>query len=165
MDYVSEIRKKIGHDKLIMVGAATIIYRDGKILLQMRKDNGCWAIHGGGVEMGEIVEEAAKRELREETGLIANNLELFGIYSGEDRFFTYPNGDVVYLIGVIYICRDFSGNLVLETNETSDLKWFDINDLPESIHPPNKRLLGDFVNYIDKNNTFLPIAPIIRERN
>lgn len=132
-----------------MVGAAIIIYKHKKILLQMRKDNGCWAIHGGGVEMGEAVEEAAKRELREETGLIANNLELFGVYSGENRFFTYPNGDVVYTIGIVYICENFSSELIMETNETSTLKWFDINELPDNIHSPNKRLLGDFVIYIN----------------
>lgn len=150
MGYVSEIRKKIGHDKLIMVGAGTIVYREGKILLQKRKDNGCWATHGGGVEMGEVVEEAAKRELWEETGLTANSLELFGVYSGEDRFFTYSNGDIAYMIGIIYVCRDFSGDLVLETDETSGLKWFDINELPEDLNPPNIRLLRDFVNHINR---------------
>lgn len=151
MSYVNEIREKIGHDKLIMAGAASIIYRDEKILLQMRKDNGCWAIHGGGVEWGEIVEDAAKRELREETGLTAGHLELFGVYSGEDRLFTYPNGDVVYLIGIVYICKEFSGDLLQETDETLELKWFDINKLPEEIHPPNKRVLEDFINYIKQN--------------
>ena len=150
MGYVSDIRKKIGHDKLILVGAGIIIYKDGKILLQMRNDNGCWAIHGGAVEIGEVVEEAAKRELLEETGLTANSLELFGVYSGEDRFFTYPNGDEVYMIGVVYVCKDFSGDLVMETDELSDLKWFDINALPEGIHPPNKRLLQDFSDYIKR---------------
>ena len=131
-----------------MTGAAIIIYQENKVLLQKRKDNGYWAIHGGAVEIGEIVEEAAKRELYEETGLIANNIVLFDVYSGEDRLFTYPNGDKVYLIGIVYMCKDFSGNLKLETDETSDLKWFKVNEYPEHIHPPNKRLLDDFAKYI-----------------
>lgn len=150
MNYVSDIRKKIGHDELIVVGAATIIYKDEKILLQMRKDNGRWAIHGGGVEMGEVVEEAAKRELWEETGLTAKSLELFGVYSGEDRLHIYPNGDAAYIIGIVYICRDFSGDLLSETDETLELKWFDINELPDGIHPPNKRVLEDFVKYVKR---------------
>jgi ADP-ribose pyrophosphatase YjhB (NUDIX family) len=54
------IRKKIGHDRLIAVGAGVFVYKDGKVLLQKRKDNLCWALHGGVVEMGEGVEEAAK---------------------------------------------------------------------------------------------------------
>ncbi len=149
MGYVDDIRKKIGHDRLITVGACIIIYKNGKILLQKRKDNGCWAIHGGAVEMGEPVDDAAKRELKEETGLIANYIELFGVYSGEDRLFTYPNGDEVYSIGIIYICKDFSGDFIEETNETSDLKWFNINELPEDINPLNKRLLKDFEHYIE----------------
>ena len=68
MSYVSDIRKKIGHDLLIYLGAGVIVYDDGKILLQERKDNGKWALHAGGVEVGEELEETARRELLEETG-------------------------------------------------------------------------------------------------
>ncbi|MDU3959964.1 MAG: NUDIX domain-containing protein, partial [Lactococcus lactis] len=56
MSYVSDIRKKIGHDLLIYLGAGVIVYDDGKILLQERKDNGKWALHAGGVEVGEELE-------------------------------------------------------------------------------------------------------------
>jgi len=63
-----------------LFGASVIVYRNDKILLQQRQDNKCWGYHGGRVEIGEIVEDAAKRELLEETGLIANTLELFGIF-------------------------------------------------------------------------------------
>jgi len=72
-----------------------IIHKNGKVLLQKRRDNGCWALHGGGVDAGESVEQAAARELFEETGLIANKLELLGVFSGEGMSHTYPNGDQV----------------------------------------------------------------------
>ncbi|PUA39476.1 hypothetical protein C8Z91_08600 [Paenibacillus elgii] len=72
---------------------------------------------GGGVEIGEEVEETAKRELWEETGLKANDLELLGVFSGEDRLYTYPNGDEVYTISIVYVCRDFSGDLLSQTNK------------------------------------------------
>lgn len=147
-EYIQNIRRKIGHDRLIAVGAGVFIYRKGQILLQKRKDNNCWGIHGGAVEIGETTEEAAKRELWEETGLIANKLELLGVFSGKDMLYTYPNGDEIYIIGINYICRDFSGNLITETNETIDLKWFDINELPEEINPPDKKPLKAFIDYI-----------------
>ncbi|TDF89425.1 NUDIX hydrolase [Paenibacillus piri] len=150
MGYIQNIRKKIGHDRLIAVGAGVFVYKDGKVLLQKRKDNLCWALHGGGVEMGEGVEDAAKRELFEETGLVANKLELLGIFSGDDRMYTYPNGDEVYLIGIIYVCNDFSGELLSETDETLELKWFDIDNLPQEISPPNIKPLESFVQFIKR---------------
>ncbi|MBE1442653.1 NUDIX hydrolase [Paenibacillus sp. OAS669] len=150
MGYIQNIRKKIGHDRLIAVGAGVFVYKDGKVLLQKRKDNLCWALHGGVVELGEVVEDAAKRELFEETGLVANKLELLGIFSGDDRMYTYPNGDEVYLIGIIYVCNDFSGELLSDTDETLELKWFDIDNLPQEISPPNIKPLESFVQFIKR---------------
>ena len=77
MSYVSEIRKKIGHDPLMIVGASVIVTDEaGRVLLQHRADNGLWGYHGGCVELGENTEAAARRELEEETGLRAENWRL-----------------------------------------------------------------------------------------
>ena len=92
-EYIKYIREKVGRDRIIVVGSGVFVYKDGKLLLQRRRDNNSWAIHGGIVDIGEIVEEAAKRELKEETGLTANKLELFGVFSGKNMIYTYPNGD------------------------------------------------------------------------
>ena len=148
--YTRYIREKIGHDRVIMVGAGVFIFKDGKVLLQKRRDNLCWAIHGGGVEIGEKVEDAAKRELLEETGLIANKLELLGVFSGGNMMYTYPNGDEVYIVGINYVCRDFSGELLSETDETLELRWFEISKLPENISPPDKEPLMAFIEYIQQ---------------
>lgn len=150
MSYVSDIRKKIGHELLVYLGAGVIVYHDGKILLQERKDNGTWALHAGGIEVGEDLEETARRELFEETGLKAGKLELLGIYSGQDRFMTYPNGDKVYMPGVYYICRDFSGELKAQADEVEQLKWFNIKEIPKNIHEPNRRVIEDFIQLISK---------------
>lgn len=148
--YIKSIREKIGHDRLIYVGSGVFVYKDKKVLLQKRKDNSCWAMHGGGLEIDETVEEAAKRELWEETGLKANTLELLGVFSGEDRVYKYPNGDEVYMIGIVYVCRDFSGEIIPDINEVNELKWFDIDKLPDEISPPNKRPLQAFVEYMNR---------------
>ena len=149
-EYIRNIRKKVGPDRIIIVGAGVFVYKEGKVLLQKRKDNLCWALHGGCVEIGEKVEDAAKRELREETGLIANKLELLGVFSGESMMYTYPNGDEVCIISIIYVCHDFSGELLSETDETSELKWFDINNLPKNISPPNVEPMNAFVEYMQQ---------------
>lgn len=71
MGYIMELRKIIGTRPIIMVGACTILMNEHRqILLQQRKDNGLWGLPGGSLEPGESMEEVARRELYEETGLI-----------------------------------------------------------------------------------------------
>ena len=146
-DYIKYIREKVGQDRVIVVGSGVFVYKDGRLLLQRRKDNLCWAIHGGSVDIGEVVEDAAKRELLEETGLVANKLELFGVFSGENMMYTYPNGDEVYIVAVTFLCNDFSGELHPESAEVLELKWFDFDDLPEDISPIDADSIKAFVEY------------------
>lgn len=147
MSYVSELRAKIGHDEYIGVGAGVFLCRDGKVLLQKRKDNDCWSMHAGGLELGETVEDVARRELFEETGLTANSLELLGVFSGNDMRYTYPNGDKVSIVQIMYICSDFSGELRPEAEEVTALKWFDIDAVPENISPPDKKAFRAFTEH------------------
>lgn len=128
-----------------LCGASVIIYKDNKILLQLRKDNACWAHHGGRVEVGEIVEEAAKRELFEETGLTALTLKLFGIFSGPELAHTYPDGNQVSIIDLVYLCDEFIGELIPQESEVLELRWFDLNEIPDNLSPPAKPAIRKFV--------------------
>lgn len=150
MSYLKQIRSKIGHDEMIGVGAGVFIYSGRKVLLQKRTDNACWSMHSGGLELGESVEDAARRELFEETGLIANKLELLGVFSGEGMRYTYPNGDKVSVVQVVYVCDDFSGTLAPDKGELSKLTWFDIDAIPDNISPPDQKALAAFKKYIRK---------------
>jgi len=165
IEYIKKMRKHIGHERLLIVGASVFVHKDGKLLLQKRMDNGCWSDHGGCCEPGENVEETAKRELNEETGLIANKLELIGVFSGKDLDYTYPNGDMVSNVNIAFLCEDFTGDLIYQTNETSDLKWFELGKLPESISPPVVPALNRCVALLtkrknDKQTIFFSIEPI-----
>ncbi|MBN2238245.1 MAG: NUDIX domain-containing protein [Dehalococcoidales bacterium] len=144
-DYIRTIRKKIGHDPLMICGASVIVYKDGSILLQKRKDNGFYGYPGGCVELYEEVEHAAARELFEETGLTAVSLELFGVFSGEDMAYTYPNKDQVSVVDIVFVCTEFTGEVITATDETTDCLWFGIDNLPENINPTNIRPIQDFV--------------------
>ena len=107
-----DMRKVVGHRCILQVGASVILEDEhGRVLLQKRVDNHMWGYAGGSVELDEKVEDAAKRELFEETGLIANSLELFGVFSGKELHYIYPNGDEVSNIDVVYVCRDYCGEL------------------------------------------------------
>lgn len=145
-EYIKNLRKKIGHAPILQCGASVIVENQrGEILLQLRKDNHCWGYAGGSVELDEEVEEAAKRELYEETGLIAHELELFGVFSGKDMHYIYPNGDEVSNIDIVYICKSYSGDLKMQKNEVSDLKFFPLTDLPENISPPNIKAIKAYI--------------------
>ena len=116
--YIMDLRKIVGHRPLLQVGASVIVEdKEGRILLQLRSDNHCWGYAGGSVELDEDVEEAAKRELFEETGLVAKELTLFGVFSGKDTHYVYPNGDEVSNVDIVYICKDYSGDLLCQEGE------------------------------------------------
>lgn len=151
MGYISEIRKKVGHDAVFMPVAACGIIQNNKMLLQKRTDDGTWAIHGGSIELGETFIEALEREIKEELNIKPINPQEIGIYSGEDQHVFYPNGDEVYVVSAIYLVTEFEGELKPDEDEVSELKWFDINELPNNIHTPDIKIIDDLINYY-KNN-------------
>ncbi|MBE6709064.1 MAG: NUDIX domain-containing protein [Ruminococcaceae bacterium] len=145
-EYIKTIRQKVGHDPVIQCGASVIVINEaGELLLQLRRDNGMWGYHGGSVELNEKVEDAATRELFEETGLRAEALELFGVFSGAEMAYTYPNGDVVSNIDTVFLCRDYSGELKPQENEVSQLSFFPPTELPENIFSANIPALNEYL--------------------
>src|SRR3954453_7449849 len=93
MGYVETMRALVGSRPLLLVAAGVVVQApDGKVLLQRRTDDSLWGLPGGALEPGESLEDAARRELLEETGLVASELTLLDVYSGADFFLEYPNG-------------------------------------------------------------------------
>ena len=130
-DYIREMRRFVGHRPLLQAGASVLLEdAQGRLLLQRRADCHLWGYHGGAVELDEVVEEAAKRELFEETGLRAGSMELFGVFSGPEMHFVYPNGDEVSNIDHVYLCRDYSGALRPQPGEVEELRFFAWDELP-----------------------------------
>ena len=150
MGYILDLRKELGSRPLIMAGAGVLIINDkNEILLGKRTDNDYWDYPAGSMEIGESFEECARREVFEETGLTCGKLEYFMELSGEDTFYEYPNGDQVYLAVIIYICRDFSGELKVQEEEVYEQRFFSIDALPGI--PPLKiksRIFEKVRNYI-----------------
>lgn len=145
-DYIMDLRSIVGHRPLLQVGAGVIVVDcENRILLQLRSDNHCWGYAGGSVELDEAVEDAAKRELFEETGLIAESLELFGVFSGKDTHYIYPNGDEVSNVDIVYVCRKYTGTLKCQVGEVDDLKFFRLDEIPENISQPLRVPLNKWV--------------------
>lgn len=148
--YIKDIRKMVGHSPIIQCGGSVIVENSkGEILLEKRTDDGSWCYAGGSVEIDEMVEDAAKRELFEETGLKAKKLELFGIFSGPEMHFVYPNGDEVSNIDVVYICKDYEGSLKTDGDEVKKLQFFKKDEIPENIFKPNVMVLNKYISEIE----------------
>lgn len=145
-DYIKEMRAVIGHKPLMLVGTSIIAYKDDMILLQKRADFGTWAYPGGLMELGEEPEVSAKREFREETGLIAQEIKLFGVFGGEKRHFCYPNGDEVYITDIVYTCNKFMETGKSPDDEVLDLKWFPVNAIPTDLMPTVEDVIMKFIN-------------------
>lgn len=147
MGYISEIRKLVGHAPVMLCGGSVIVEDEkGRVLLQKRRDNGCWGYAGGAVEMDEAVEDAARRELFEETGLIADELQLIDAFSGPETRFAYPNGDKVFFVDVVYLCTKYHGTLTAQPEEVEELRFFSADALPENLSPPIAKPLMKYIS-------------------
>lgn len=141
MGYILDLRKVVGSRPLILTGAGVLLVNEkGEVLLQKRRDNGFWDIPAGSMELGESFEECARREVFEESGLVCGELELFVTRSGKETFYEYPNGDQGYVAGLIYLCRDFSGEMKVQEEEVTEQAFFSFDALPEGI-PAGKQAI------------------------
>lgn len=104
-------------------------YGEASILLIQRRRGpfaGCWALPGGFLEEDETLEACAARELKEETGLEAGSLHLFGTYSTPGRD---PRGRTVT---VAYWTRlDENSGEAAAGDDAADCRWFALSQLPE----------------------------------
>ncbi len=144
MGYITELRKYIGSRPIISIGATILVVNDDKqILFQHRSDTLDWGLPGGALELDETLEEAAARELHEETGLVANEFDLVGVFSGPDYYFRYPNGDEVYTVIHLYIAKNVRGILEMKDDESLKLTYFSKNELPDQLEKRTKLLLNN----------------------
>lgn len=131
MGYIMNLRKYVGHEPLIGVGATTLVFNDkNELLLNLRTDTNTWGIPGGSMELNKTIEETAIRELKEETGISADKLELVSVLSGKDYYFEYPNGDKMCTVIILFKVLNYTGNIKVSDNESKQLKFFALNDLP-----------------------------------
>jgi 8-oxo-dGTP diphosphatase len=116
-----------------------VVIRSRKVLLIERKNppEG-WALPGGFIDYGEASETAAARELEEETGLIASELTLLGVYSEPHRDPRFHTLSVVYLAQTEGVAQ--------AGDDAARAEWFAFNQLPTQIAFDHRKIISDAFN-------------------
>ncbi len=107
--------------------AGVLVVEDHCVLLVRRGIEpwkGCWDIPGGFVEGQEHPEEAARREVQEETGLDVRLLGLHGIYMD-----VYEDGDPRPTLNIYYVGQPVGGTL-RAASDAIEFDWFPFENLP-----------------------------------
>ncbi|MBR2763713.1 MAG: NUDIX domain-containing protein [Lactococcus sp.] len=152
-NYVETIRRKIGHDLLVLVGANVIIYNTHHEYLLQQRANGNWGLMGGLMEVGESLEETAIREVYEESGLTIESLMQLQTFSGPTFRFKLKNEDEIYVVTTLFLAHQVSGEMAYDGNdETLNLKYFSYQDLPETLEDEYRKYIQYFEDSVLQDN-------------
>ena len=134
------------------VGIGVMILKDGKVLLGKRNDDaekassdlhgeGTWTMPGGKLDFQETLINGAFRETFEETSIKINkdNIKIISVADEIVKDNHY--------VTVGFLCEDFDGEpKVMEPEEITEWKWYDLNSLPEKVFPPSGKVIKAFLN-------------------
>lgn len=107
-----------------------MVEQAGRLLLELRADCGRWALIGGAVDHGESLDEALRREVAEETGLVVREFALFGTFSDPSRLIQHPAGGTKRIITLAYRVEVDGLDGLRPSEESLDLRFFDRDELP-----------------------------------
>ncbi|MFB6076468.1 MAG: NUDIX domain-containing protein [Candidatus Aenigmatarchaeota archaeon] len=120
-----------------------LVEENGKIILVKRGNEpfkGKLAIPGGFVEFGETVENAAKREMKEETNLFVKLKSLFGVYSDPDRD---PRD---HTISTVFVAEIVEGE-IKGGSDAKEAMWVDLDDIiEENMAFDHFKIIQDYIN-------------------
>jgi 8-oxo-dGTP diphosphatase len=124
------------------IGVSSMVLREGRVLLGKRRGShgaGTWSTPGGHLGHGETVEECAKRELLEETGMIATSL-MRGPYTSD---LIKPKN--LHYVTLYVFVKEFEGRpKVLEPHRCEKWEWFSWDHLPVPLFLPIITLIQEF---------------------
>jgi ADP-ribose pyrophosphatase YjhB (NUDIX family) len=138
-DFVLALRERVGTHLLWLTGVTAVVRNSrGEVLLARRVDNGQWALVSGILEPGEQPAEGLRREIEEETGVVARIDELTGVWTLPAQ--QYPNGDRAQYLDLCFAATYLSGEARVNDDESLEVRWFALDDLPEMMERSRVRL-------------------------
>ena len=135
------------YPKTPLISAHTIVRKDDRVLLIQRGGEpfkGIWAPPGGGIDLGETVYDAGKREVLEETGI---ECEIEGVQEIDDQIYLDSEGKVeVHTVIIRLLARYVSGE-ARGSSDAADAGWFTVDELdglnmPDRLRELAARALG-----------------------
>ena len=132
-------KRKIKKYPTITVDAIILLDRDSVVLIKRKNHpyKDYWAIPGGFVELGETIEHAVLREVKEETSLDVEIIKTLNIYSDPNRD---PRG---HIITVAFICKKIGGTLKANS-DAKDIKIFNKDSIKKiNLAFDHKKILKD----------------------
>jgi 8-oxo-dGTP pyrophosphatase MutT (NUDIX family) len=148
--YLGQLRALAGARPLLCPCVRVILERpDGAILLHARADfTGMWGLPGGHIEIGESAEQAARREVHEETGLTPAALHAFGHSSNPAvETVTLPNGHICHYHALLFHCSAFDGELRADPTESPVLRWVHLDGEMPPMMPHVRATVRAFRDY------------------
>lgn len=144
--YHRDIRQYIGKRSMIRVKAAVVAQNEsGEILLLKRQGKDVWGLPIGNLKPGESMEDAAARELWEESGLTADAMRLIDLISGPQYMKKYRNGDEEYYVIGVYSASGLRSAIELPPESDISLKYFNLDLLP-----PMDSITGPLMDMISR---------------
>ena len=150
MGYIEDLRALTGSRPLILVASTALVLDQTRILLARRSDDGQWAVPGGFMEPGETAEEAARREVREEVGLHLGPMSFVGVFSGQEAFHRYPNGDEVFGVSIVFATHWDGASPRPDHSEITETGWFEIEQLPSNLRKSTGFYVGMYLGRQDQ---------------
>ena len=143
VDYIRDIRSKVGHNPIILNFSGGILVNEkNKVLLQKRADFKSWGLPGGAIEFGETAMDACVREFKEEAGLDVKVSDLFGVSTNFIQ--NYPNGDKAQSILTLFLVKRNNKISNLVSDETLDLGYFDFKNLPKIFNEQHMNAINNY---------------------
>lgn len=108
------------------VVGAVIFNPEGKILIcRARKWNNKYVIPGGHIEVGEKIEDALRREIREETGLSIYDIKLISLKENIPSPEYHKNQHFIF---IDFVCKTDSSEVILN-KEAQEFKWISLEEI------------------------------------
>lgn len=132
----------------IGIGCGALIINDKNETLlikrtsKTRNENGFWSKPGGGVEFGEKVEDAVKREIKEELGVEIELIKFLGFTNHIIK------SESQHWVAFSYLAKIINGELKnLEPAKHEEIKWFKLDSLPEKISQTTIEPINEYLKY------------------